>query len=120
MDQPNRGSFLNELKKLDNIKISNIGLHNFGNGRDYQKSKKLLCDRAIKRNLLQVSWDLDIVPCCFDYNSEEKWGNLRTHSIKEIFINDRSTKFVKDHCEENADVYSICKNCTMRCSTKIS
>lgn len=120
MDQPNRGSFLNELKKLDNIKISNIGLHNFGNGRDYAKSKKLLCDRAIKRNLLQVTWDLNIVPCCFDYNSEEKWGNLRDMSLKDIFLSERSTKFVKDHCEENADVYSICKNCTMRCSTKIS
>ena len=117
--QPNRKKFLEELQKLDNIEISGMRIHNYGNGRNYVQSEKLLCGRAIKRNLLQIDWDMNIIPCCFDYNSDEKWGNLRTHSIKEIFMNEKSSKFVKDHCEENADVYSICKNCTMRCETKI-
>ena len=112
--------FLNELKKLNSITIHHMILHNYGNGRDYLQSKKLLCERGVKRDILKVTWDLHVLPCSMDYNAEEKWGNLRDMSIKDIFLSEKSTKFMKDHCEENADVYSICKNCTMRCLDKIS
>lgn len=117
-EQENKEAFLQDIKKLG-VPISYIKLHNYGNGRNYLKSKKLLCDRAILRRFLQVTWDLNIKPCCFDYNAQEKFGNLRTMTIREIFESQRARKFLEDHCNENADAYSICKNCTFRSCSKI-
>lgn len=117
-DQKNKENFLKQIKELK-VPISYIRLHNYGDGRNYLKSKKLLCERAIGRRFLQVTWDLNVKPCGLDYNAQEKFGNLRTMTLKEIFMSEKAKQFLSDHCNENADVYSICKNCTMRCLSKI-
>lgn len=118
IDQPNKKTFVEEISKLG-VVVHNAWLHNYGDGRNFLKSKKLLCERAIKRNILQVTWDLNVIPCCFDYNAEEKLGNLRTMSLKEIFMAEKSMNFLADHCNENVDKYRICANCTMRSKKKI-
>lgn len=96
------------------VRVMSFPLHNYGDGRNYKKSRKLLCRTLIKRNVLQVTWDMKVIPCCYDYNAELVYGDLRTHSIKQIFESDQMQGYLKNHCEGNADIYSPCKNCTDR------
>ena len=111
-----------ELNKGDLEKnLTNLGvnvffaqLHNFGDGRNYKPSEKKLCHRAIFRNILQITWDLNVHACCMDYNASQVFGNLRTNSIKEILENEKSKEFLKVQCENGSDIYSICKNCNSR------
>lgn len=108
--------------KLDfNKRLEDLGVHthdfkinNYGDGRDYVEPTKLLCFNAIVRHILQVTWDLKIIPCCYDYNAELDYGSILDHSIKEVFESERMQTILKNHCEGKADIYNVCRNCSNR------
>jgi radical SAM protein with 4Fe4S-binding SPASM domain len=86
--------------------------HNWGNGRAYREvsSKKTSCNRP-QTGPLQVQWNGEIVPCCFDYDSKIKLGNLNNQSIGEVF-NSREYRDLRD--AHNAGDYSkfpFCAGC---------
>jgi radical SAM protein with 4Fe4S-binding SPASM domain len=89
-------------------------LHNFGNGRHYSAVREgTVCSVVwgYRRRVLQVTWDLDVIPCCFDYNAEVKFGNLRTQSLPEIFSSDTYLRFLDDHRRGALDDYPPCRTC---------
>ncbi len=89
-------------------------LHNYGNGRGYNEAgKEIPCSVVwgYRRRILQVTWDLWVIPCCFDFNAEVKFGNLRTQSLEEIFLGSDYSEFIQDHLEERLEKYPVCMQC---------
>jgi MoaA/NifB/PqqE/SkfB family radical SAM enzyme len=89
-------------------------LHNYGSGRTYNSvQEQLPCSVAwgFRRRVLQVTWDLFVIPCCFDSNAEVKLGNLRSQTLPEIFQSDFYRDFIQSHLENRLEDYPVCQAC---------
>ena len=59
--------------------------HNFGDGRDYRQryeeiGMKTTCGRP-ENGPLQIQWNGEVIPCCYDYNNQIVLGNAFEHPI---------------------------------------
>jgi MoaA/NifB/PqqE/SkfB family radical SAM enzyme len=89
-------------------------LHNYGDGRDYNTfGEGPPCSVAwgYRRRVLQVTWDLDVIPCCFDSNATVKLGNLRQQSLAEILHGEVYRRFIRSHLEDRLEDYPVCLRC---------
>lgn len=89
-------------------------LHNYGKGRNYNAAgAELPCSIVwgYRRRILQVTWDLYVIPCCFDFNADMKLGNLRTQSLAEIFSGPQYTEFIQSHVDNRLWGYPVCGAC---------
>lgn len=89
-------------------------VHNYGDGRNYNKPKdEKLCPviNGLRKNILHVTWDLKVIPCCFDFNASIPFGNLREQSLEEIFSSPEYLQFVLAHQSFELSDYPVCQNC---------
>lgn len=88
-------------------------LHNFGDGRSYNEPSNKPCPvlEGDRHRTLQITWDLNVVPCCFDYNSSIVFGNLREQSLEEIFNSPPYLQFLLSHRITNGHDFAICRTC---------
>jgi MoaA/NifB/PqqE/SkfB family radical SAM enzyme len=113
-----------ENKKLDDFRayLSQIGvseihdrqLHNYGGGRSYNAAPADgVCSIAwgYRKRVLQVAWNLDIIPCCFDFNATVVIGSLRHHSISEIYQLETYKNFIDAHQTNDLSKYAVCVGC---------
>ena len=102
---------------LDSLGVSVFrerDLHNYGNGRSYNEAgANVPCSVVwgFRRRVLQVTWDLSVTPCCFDFNAEIKFGNLRTQTLEQIFNGHLYTEFIKSHVANHLESYPVCLKC---------
>jgi MoaA/NifB/PqqE/SkfB family radical SAM enzyme len=64
--------------------------HNFGDGRDYRDREgeaeitlKTTCGRP-ENGPLQIQWNGEVIPCCYDYNNKIVLGNAFEQPVLEI------------------------------------
>jgi MoaA/NifB/PqqE/SkfB family radical SAM enzyme len=89
-------------------------LHNYGGGRGYNAAgEEVPCSVVwgFRRRVLQITWDLHVIPCCFDFNADIKLGDLRTQSLEEIFYGRAYANFIQSHMDNRLDDYPVCKAC---------
>lgn len=89
-------------------------VHNYGNGRSYNKpASEILCPviEGLRSKILNVTWDLNVIPCCFDFNASIRFGNLRKESLKEIFSSPEYLRFVIAHRSKTEGIYPVCATC---------
>lgn len=89
-------------------------VHNYGDGREYnavniEKTCPVLDGN--RRNILNVTWDLNVIPCCFDYNATIRFGNLRESSLEEIYSSPAYFNFVLQHKLRQLTSMPVCQNC---------
>ena len=58
-----------------------------------------------------ITWDGKIVPCCFDKDAKHQLGDLKEHSVKQIWQNTGYVKF-RTQLLNNRSAIDICQNCT--------
>jgi radical SAM protein with 4Fe4S-binding SPASM domain len=60
-----------------------------------------------------ITWNGEVIPCCFDKDAEHKMGNVGTGNFKEIWKSPEYKKFRTQirHSRKSAE---ICCNCTQR------
>lgn len=58
-----------------------------------------------------VTWDGDIVPCCFDKDAKYKMGTLRDHTFQDIWY-DKTYKNFRNSIIQSRQNIDICQNCT--------
>ena len=58
-----------------------------------------------------ITWDGDVVPCCFDKDANHKMGNLKAENFSVIWNSDNYNNF-RDLVFSHRDNIDICKNCT--------
>ncbi len=91
-------------------------VHNYSNGRHYNtpsKDKKCPVITGRRKNILNITWNLDVIPCCYDFNATIPFGNLRTQSLEEIFSSPEYMAFVIAHQTGELSAYPVCQNCEM-------
>jgi radical SAM protein with 4Fe4S-binding SPASM domain len=59
---------------------------------------------------MTVTWDGDVVPCCFDYNKKLVLGNAFTHSLSYLW-NDTPMQSLRGEFIGNNVVNPLCRNC---------
>ncbi|GGF27549.1 hypothetical protein GCM10011339_14580 [Echinicola rosea] len=58
-----------------------------------------------------VTWDGEMVPCCFDKDASHKMGNLAVQDIGQIWQTGRYHAFRKQLLRDRSQI-AICKNCS--------
>jgi len=102
---------------LDSLNIKVVrerDMHNYGGGRDYNKPGDYIPCSVVwgyRQRVLQITWDLYVIPCCFDFNAEIKLGNLRTQTLAEIFSSLPYKNFIEDHIANRLEAYPVCLKC---------
>lgn len=88
-------------------------LHNYSDGRQYNPPGESLCPviNGKRKHILNISWNLDVLPCAYDFNGTIRFGNLRTHSLEEIFSSPEYLAFLVAHMTNNLSEYRACQNC---------
>ncbi len=103
-----------QFKKMG-FTISSTELHNYGDGRSYTcRNSFEPCSVAwgMRSHILQITWDMKVVPCCFMFNADVVWGDLNKKSLQEIFSSPNRADFLRNLLLGNADLYPACKNCS--------
>ena len=89
-------------------------VHNYSSGRHYNlPNEEKMCPVISGRRsrILNITWDLNVIPCCYDFNATIPFGNLREQTLEEIFSGPEYLKFVIAHQTKQLAAYPICQNC---------
>jgi MoaA/NifB/PqqE/SkfB family radical SAM enzyme len=114
--QSNSTPWLQKLMESYGFEVWSPKLHNYGIGRTYNHTDNQgLCSvfNGGRRNILQITWDLDVKPCCFDFNASMKLGNLRRQSIAEILESEPYRALALAQITGDLSRYPVCANCDM-------
>jgi len=89
--------------------------HNFGDGREYREREaspivKKSCGRP-QSGPLQIQWNGEVVPCCYDYNNKIVLGNAFQQPVTEILNNLKYRLLRQSHETKNFDVFPYCDQC---------
>lgn len=60
---------------------------------------------------LVIQWNGDVVPCCRDYNGVNKIGNVKDHSLKDIWNGPNYAAFREQHRTGDYKGNSFCSDC---------
>ena len=88
-------------------------LHNWGSAFAYQNKNNKTCSivNGYRERLLQITWAGDVIPCCFDYNSEIILGNLLDDSLEAIFTSHKYKYFIECHKTNKLELFPPCRMC---------
>ncbi len=101
-DLESRKSLLPTKKKYSRYKQNQDGKY------ECRTSKKVSppCWRAWTS--LVITWDMNVLPCCFDKNAQYAYGNLKQNNLQEILQDKKYLSFQEKACGK----LPICHNCT--------
>ena len=88
--------------------------HNFGDGRDYRTrlddSKKSTCGRP-ENGPLQIQWNGEVIPCCYDYNNQIILGNAFETPVLEILNGPKYRLLRYAHRMKKFGLFPYCDQC---------
>jgi MoaA/NifB/PqqE/SkfB family radical SAM enzyme len=90
-------------------KIHITDLHNWAGTLNAESDVNYPCYRPWLT--LTVLWDGRVSLCCADFDGREILGDLRTHSIAEVWNNDRFCEVRRAHLDHGGP--SICQSCDL-------
>ncbi len=95
-------------------RVSYARLHNYGDGRGFNKpdlDNRLRSCPMVASPVMQVLWDGRVVPCCYDFDGKIILGDLTEESIKDVWGGQRYTKFREVHQRKEFEKLPLCLNC---------
>lgn len=89
--------------------------HNFGDGRSYRErteelTLKKTCGRP-ENGPLQIQWNGEIIPCCYDYNNQIVLGNAFEQPVLEILNNTKYRVLRIAHRRGEFKLVPYCDQC---------
>ena len=111
---PDQAAFCNWARELGFEIGEWTYLHNYSNGRTYNRpNREKLCPviHGNRKVILNITWDLDVIPCCYDFNATIRFGNLQQQTLEEIFSSPEYLSFVLAHQTQELSAYPVCQNC---------
>src|SRR3989338_1790932 len=89
--------------------------HNFGAGRSYRQRH---ADPSLKRGCcrpengpLQIQWNGEVIPCCYDYNNQIILGNAFEEPVLDILNGGKYRLLRKAHRERTFGMFPYCNQC---------
>jgi len=113
----NHIDFVTEICSKYSFFMHEYVVHNYGGGRQYNApTNDKICSvvDGARKNIIQVTWDLSTIPCCFDFNAEMAFGNLRESSFREIYAAAPYRDFIAKLTRRDYSTLSPCQNCDRR------
>jgi radical SAM protein with 4Fe4S-binding SPASM domain len=96
---------------VDEITIA--GLHNFSNGHNYisiDKYKRInIC--YFPFTVIEVLWNGDVVPCCYDFNGCLNMGNIYEDSLNNIWNGKRYKELRRLQLTRKFPTDLLCRRC---------
>ncbi len=90
-------------------------LHNFGSGFDdktiHKKDVPCSICWGCRKEHLCLTWDLNVIPCSYDYNADFIWGNIKNQSLEDIFKSESRMKFIKNLLNFDLTHQKMCNGC---------
>ena len=89
--------------------------HYFGDGRTYRQryddvAMKTTCGRP-ESGPLQIEWNGEVIPCCYDYNNRIVLGNAFEQPVLEILNGDKYRLLRYSHQEGRFNLFPYCDQC---------
>jgi MoaA/NifB/PqqE/SkfB family radical SAM enzyme len=89
--------------------------HNFGDGRSYREryediSVKTTCGRP-ENGPLQIQWDGEVIPCCYDYNNQIVLGNAFEQPVLDVLNAEKYRLLRISHGESKFELFPYCNQC---------
>jgi sulfatase maturation enzyme AslB (radical SAM superfamily) len=88
--------------------------HNFGDGRDYRTrlddSAKTSCGRP-ENGPLQIQWNGEVIPCCYDYNNQIILGNAFETPVLELLNGPKYRLLRYAHRMKKFGMFPYCDQC---------
>jgi MoaA/NifB/PqqE/SkfB family radical SAM enzyme len=89
--------------------------HNFGDGRDYRQrdsdvSHKTTCGRP-ENGPLQIQWNGEVIPCCYDYNNAIILGNAFESPVLEVLNSEKYRLLRYAHRMKEFSMFPYCDQC---------
>ena len=87
------------------------------NSRYKQINKKLVRKGKVKNSCWRmwhscvITWDGNVIPCCFDKDAKFVFGNVKDESLQKIWRNNIYQKFRKNIFSDRKSI-AMCQNCT--------
>ncbi len=99
--------------KVDAIEIWRP--HNFGDGRDYRDraenvAVKTSCGRP-ESGPLQIQWNGEVIPCCYDYNNKIVLGNAFDQPVLEVLNGFKYRLLRYAHELKKFNIFPYCDQC---------
>lgn len=87
--------------------------HNFGDGRDYRDrmpDMKTTCGRP-ENGPLQIQWNGEVIPCCYDYNNQIILGNAFEQGVLGILNGPKYRLLRHAHRMKEFGTFPYCDQC---------
>jgi radical SAM protein with 4Fe4S-binding SPASM domain len=89
--------------------------HNYGDGRSYRERHRALemkatCGRP-ENGPLQIQWNGEVVPCCYDYNDQIKLGNAFETPVLDILNSEKYRLLRWSHKMKEFGLFPYCDQC---------
>lgn len=88
--------------------------HNFGDGRNFRArlddSQKTSCGRP-ENGPLQIQWNGEVIPCCYDYNNQIILGNAFESSVLDILNGEKYRLLRYAHTARKFGIFPYCDQC---------
>lgn len=89
--------------------------HNWGDGRNYRERKSDICSKKScgrpQNGPLQIQWNGEVIPCCYDYNNKIVLGNAFEQPIMEILNGAKYRLLRIAHREKKFQMFPFCDQC---------
>jgi len=66
-----------------------------------------------------ITWDGNVVPCCFDKDAKYQMGNVKSQKFIDIWNNDSYQKFRRQLTKGRKEI-DICSNCSEGCKVNFN
>lgn len=134
---------IEDLRKLakelgvDEIILKTAQVYDYENGNilipteeKYSRYKKLENGKYVIKNMLEnacwklwhscvITWDGNVVPCCFDKDAKYQMGNVKSQKFIDIWNNDSYQKFRRQLTKGRKEI-DICSNCSEGCKVNFN
>lgn len=92
--------------------------HNFGDGRDYREREEATEGESVKTTCgrpesgpLQIQWNGEVIPCCYDYNNKIVLGNAFEQPVLDILNNPKYRLLRYAHRTGRFNLFPYCDQC---------
>lgn len=73
-----------------------------------RKAPFAVCSRPW--DMMTITWDGDVVPCCYDYDKKYVVGNVGLNTLNEIWMGERMTSLRREFLSNHVS-NSLCRSC---------
>lgn len=114
---------------VDDVRLKTAQIYDYENGHElipksdaYSRYRQSEGGKWVIKNPLDnhcwrmwsgavITWDGNVVPCCFDKDAKHVMGNIANVSLREIWNNPNYQKFRRSILKSRSEI-EMCKNCS--------